>query len=121
MHDRCQAPLRRRCGLQIRVGDDRDRVLEVVEDDQRVREHQRHVWQPQWIHSRRIAERLDRAHQVVTEEADGAADERRPTRRRAQPRPCGPQRSCPGVAQRRLAEAGDMLGRQRVGVTAIGQ
>ena len=72
--------LRGGCGLQIGVGDDRDRVLEVIEDDERVGEHQRHVRQLQGIRAGGIAERLHRAHQVIAEEADRATDEWRPNR-----------------------------------------
>ena len=36
-------------GLEVGVGEDRDRVLEVVEDDQHVGEHQRHVGQPERV------------------------------------------------------------------------
>ena len=76
-------------GVEIGVREDRDRVLEVVEDDEHVGEHQRHVGQPQRVGTG-LAERLDRAHQVVAEEPDRAAGERR------------------RVGQRRLLEAGDM-------------
>ena len=50
-----------------------------------------------------VAERLDRAHEVVAEEAHRAAGERR------------------RVGHRRLVEAGDALGRERVGIAAVGQ
>ena len=39
-------------GLEVGVGDDRDRVLEMVEDDERVGEHQRHVGQTERIRVR---------------------------------------------------------------------
>ena len=51
-----------------------------------------------------VAERLDRAHEVVAEEAHGAAGERRARR-----------------PHRRLAEAGDVLGGERVGITAVAE
>ena len=63
-------------GLEVGVREDRDRVLEVVEDDEHVGEHQRHVGQPERVRAG-LAERLDRAHEVVAEEADRAAGERR--------------------------------------------
>ena len=79
-------------------------MLEVVEDDQHVGEHQRHVGQAErrrgW--ARRAC--LDRAHEVVAEVADRAAGERR--QRRA---------TAPGVNAR------DLLGRERVGVAAVAQ
>ena len=51
-------------------------MLEVVEDDEHVGEHQRHVGQPERV-GVGLAERLDGAHEVVAEEADRAAGERR--------------------------------------------
>ncbi len=39
-------------GLQVGVDEDRDGVLEVIEDDERVGEHQRHVGQPEGIAAR---------------------------------------------------------------------
>ncbi len=56
-------------------GHDGDRVLEVVEGDQRVGQHQRHVGQADGI-GVGVAQRLDRAHEVVAEVADRAAGER---------------------------------------------
>ena len=77
---------RRVGGLEVLVGVDvgehRDRVLEVVEHDERVGEHQREVGQAERI-GVRLAERLDRAHEVVGEEPDRAAGERRQVRRAA--------------------------------------
>ena len=58
------------------AGHDRQLVAQVVEDEQHVGDHQRHVGQPERV-GVRLAERLDRAHQVVAEEADRAAGERR--------------------------------------------
>ena len=89
-------------GVEIGVGEDRDRVLEVVEDDQRVGEHQRHVGQPERI-GLGVAERLHGAHEVIAEEAHRAAGERR------------------RVGHRRLAEAGDVLGRERVRIAAVAE
>ena len=51
-------------------------MLEVVEDDEHVGEHQRHVRQPEHV-GVRLAERLDGADEVVAEVADRAAGERR--------------------------------------------
>ena len=88
--------------LDVGVGQHRDRVLEVVERDQHVGEHQRHVGQPDRV-GVRLAQRLDRAHAVVAEEADRAARERRQ------------------AGQRRLAVARDLGGGERVGIAAVGQ
>ena len=77
-------------------------MLEVVERDERVREHQRQVGQPDRIRVRR-AQRLDGAHAVVAEEADGAAGERRQ------------------AGDRRLAVALDLVRRQRVRVAPVGE
>ena len=68
--------------VDVGVGEDRDRVLEVVEGDEHVGEHQRHVGQAERV-GVRLAERLDGAHEVVAEEADRAAGERRQARRAA--------------------------------------
>ena len=51
-------------------------MAQVVEDEHHVGDHQRHVGQAERV-GVGLAERLDRAHQVVAEEADGAAGERR--------------------------------------------
>ena len=51
-------------------------MAQVVEDEQQVGDHQRHVGQAERV-GVGLAERLDRAHQVVAEEADRAAGERR--------------------------------------------
>ena len=88
--------------LGVDVGDDRDLVAQVVEDDEHVAEHQRHVGQPELVRVR-LAERLDRAHQVVAEVADGAAGERR------------------HVGERRLAVARDLLGGDRVRIALVAQ
>ena len=77
-------------------------MLEVVERDQHVGEHQRHVGQAEHV-GVRLAERLDRAHAVVAEEADRAAGERR------------------AVGERRLAVLGDLGGGDRVRVAAVGE
>ena len=58
------------------AGEDRQLVAQVVEDEHRVGDHQRHVGQAERV-GVGLAERLDRAHQVVAEEADGAAGEGR--------------------------------------------
>ena len=68
-------------------------MLEVVEDDEHVGEHQRHVRQPEHVRVR-VAERLDGADEVVAEVADRAAGERRE------------------VGQRRLAVAADLARRR---------
>ena len=86
----------------VHVDEDRDRVLEVVEDHEHVGEHQRHVRQPDGV-GVGIAQRLDRAHEVVGEEAHRAAGERR------------------RLGERRLAEGGDLRGGQRVGVAVVAQ
>ena len=77
-------------------------MLEVVEDHEHVGEHQRHVRQPDGVRVG-VAQRLDGAHEVVAEEADGAAREGR------------------RVGERRLAEGADLGSGQRVGVAAIAQ
>ncbi len=51
-------------------------MLEVIEDDEDVRQHQRHVRQADGI-GVRIAERLDGPHEVIAEEPHGAAGEGR--------------------------------------------
>ncbi len=66
-------------GVEIGVCEDRDHVLEMVEHDQRVGQHQRHVGQPDRI-GPGISERLHRAHEVVAEEAHRAAREGRRVR-----------------------------------------
>ena len=62
--------------VAVDVRDHRDRVLEVIERDQRVGQHQREVGQPDRIRVGR-AERLNRADQVVGEQAHRATGERR--------------------------------------------
>jgi hypothetical protein len=86
----------------VDVDEDRDRVLEVVEDDEHVGEHQRHVGQPDDV-GVRVAQGLDRAHEVVAEEPDRAAGERR------------------RLGERRLAESADLGGSQRVGVAGVAE
>ena len=66
------------------AGEDRQLVPQVVEDDHRVGHHQRHVGKPERV-GVGLAERLHRAHQVVAEEADGAAGERRQALDRGRP------------------------------------
>ncbi len=82
--------------------DDGDRVLEVVEGDERVGEHERHVGQAHRVGVGR-AERLDRAHEVVAEVADRAAGERRQVRVAGQ------------------ARAPDLLGGERVRVAGVAE
>ena len=59
-------------------------MLEVVEHDEHVGEHQRHVGQAEHVRVR-LAERLDGADEVVAEVADRAAGERRQIRQRRLP------------------------------------
>ncbi len=77
-------------------------MLEMVEHDERIGEHQRHVGQPERV-GPRLAERLDGAHEVIAEEADGATGERR------------------AVLDRRLLEARDVLRGERIRVAAVGE
>ncbi len=77
-------------------------MLEVVEDDESVGEHQGHVGQPERVGAG-LAEGLDGAHEVVAEVADRAAGERTE------------------VGQRELAVARDRGGRERIRVTAVGE
>ena len=63
--------------LGERQRDDRDLVPVVVEGDDQRRDHQRQVGQAERVRVRR-AERLDRADEVVAEQADGAAGEGKP-------------------------------------------
>jgi hypothetical protein len=88
--------------VHVRVGKDRDRVAEMVEGDDHVGEHERHVGQ---AHGIRVGARqpLDGAYAVVAEEAHGAAGER--------------DRLLGG----RLSEAPDLVRRQGVRVAAVGQ
>ncbi len=82
------------------AGEDRQLVPQVVEDEHHVGDHQRHVGQPERVRVG-LAERLDRADQVVAEEADRAAGERR------QP------------LDRRRPVAGEVLGDGRIGVRRV--
>ena len=91
--------------LRVGVGEDRDRVAQVVEGEDHVGEHQRHVRQPDHVRVG-LREALDRAHAVVAEEADRAARERNPAR--------------PAV-DRRLAVARDLALGELVGVAAVGE
>ena len=73
---RCVRALAVGLGLEVGVGEDRDRVLEVVEG----RPARRSASAPCRAGRARpagLAERLDGAHEVVAEVADGAAGERR--------------------------------------------
>ena len=72
-------------------------MLEVVEDHEHVGEHQREVREPEAIGIGR-AERLDAAHEVVAEDPDRAAGERRQ------------------IGQRRLREASHLGRSERVGI-----
>ena len=75
----------------------------MVEGDDHVGEHQRHVRQPEHVRVG-LGQALDGAHAVEAEEADGAAGERRQ------------------AGDRRLAVLGDGLGAgERVRVAAVGQ
>ena len=76
-------------------------MAQVVEDEQHVGDHQRHVGQPERV-GVGLAERLDRAHQVVAEEADRAAGERRQVLDRGEPE-AGEALGDRGVGVRRLA------------------
>ena len=76
-------------------------MAQVVEDEQQVGDHQRHVGQPERV-GIGLAERLDGADQVVAEEADGAAGKRRQALDRGE------------------LEAGEALGDRRVGVGRLG-
>ena len=84
----------------VDVDEHADRVAQVVEDHEHVGEHQRHVRQPDRV-GVRLAQRLDRAHEVVAEVADGAAGERR------------------HVRPRRLAVARDLGGGVAVGIGGL--
>ena len=86
----------------VDVGEHRDRVLEVVEHDQRVGQHQRQVGHADRV-GVRLAERLDGAHEVVGEHADRAAGERRQVR------------------ERRGVEAVELRGGERVRVAGIAE
>ena len=77
-------------------------MLEVVEGDERVGQHERQVGQPEPV-GVGLAQRLDRAHAVVAEEPHRAAREGRQ------------------AGQRRLALALHLGGGERVGVAAVGQ
>ncbi len=88
--------------LRVGVGEDRDRVAQVVEGEDHVGEHQRHVRQPDHVRVG-LREALDRAHAVVAEEADRAARKRRE------------------AVDLRLAVARDLALGELVGVAAVGQ
>ena len=66
------------------AGHDRQLMAEVVEDDEQVGDHQRHVRQPERV-GVGLGQRLDGADQVVAEEPDGAAGERRQALDRSRP------------------------------------
>ncbi len=83
------------------AGHDRQLVAQVVEDEQQIGHHQRHVGQSERV-GIWLAERLDRAHQVIAEEADRAAGKR-------------------GQAlDRRELEGGEMLGNRSVRIGGVG-
>jgi len=63
--------------IEAAVGDDLDRVLDVVEDEQGVDEHEERLGQAQRIVGGHLYARLEVADGVVGEEADGAAGEAR--------------------------------------------
>ena len=81
-------------------------MFQMVEDNEGVGEHQCHVRQPEWV-GIYLPKRLDRAHEVVPEEADGAAREWRP--------------GCAAQVEVGLVEAAGRLRGGRVGVAAVGQ
>ena len=83
------------------VGDQRHLVALVVEGHQHVGDHQRHVGEADRV-GVRLAERLDGADQVVAEEADGAAGERRQ------------------LLRLRDLETGEVVRHRRVGVGGLG-
>ena len=62
--------------VEIGVGEDRDRVAQMVEGHDHVAEHQRHVRQPDHV-GIRLRQALDGPHAVEAEEAHSAARERR--------------------------------------------
>ena len=88
--------------VEVGVGQDRDRVAQVVEGDDHVGEHQRHVRQPEHVRVG-LRQALDGAHAVEAEEADGAARERRQ------------------AGDLGLADLGDRLVGERVRVSPVGQ
>ena len=67
-----------------RVHEDRDLVAEVVEHDQRVGDHQRHVGGADVV-GVRLGQALDGAHEVVAEQAHRATGERRQALERRDP------------------------------------
>ena len=88
--------------VDVGVGQDRHRVLEMVEGDDDVGQHERHVRQPDRIRVD-VRQALDGPHAVVAEEADRAA------------------REGDRLLGRSLAEARDLGRRERVRVAALGQ
>jgi hypothetical protein len=86
----------------VHVGDHGDRVLEVIERDQRVGQHQRQVGRADRVRVR-LAQRLDGADQVVGEQTDGAPGEGRQ------------------VGQRRRPEPAEFRRRQGIGIAAVAQ
>ena len=83
------------------VYEDRQAVAQVVEDDQHVAAHQRHVGQAELI-TVGLSERLNRADEVIAEVAD---------------EPAGKWRQ---MVERSLAEPIEHCGRDCVGVAAVG-
>ena len=88
--------------VDVGVGQHGHGVAQVVEGDDHVGEHQRHVRQPDRVRVG-LREALDRAHAVVAEEAHRAAREGRQ------------------AVDRRLAVARDLGGGERVRVSPVGQ
>ena len=84
----------------VDVGQHGHRVLEMVEGDDRIGEHEREVGHAERV-GVGIAQGLDGAHEVVGEHPDGASGERRQARQRGGP------------------VAAEFLGGQRVGVARI--
>ncbi len=72
-------PLRVRLGVEVGVGHDRDRVLEMIERDERIGEHQAPCPAGRASSVARLAQRLDRTHEVIAKETYGASHERKPT------------------------------------------
>ena len=92
-----------RLRVQERVGQQGQLMAHVVEDDQHVAHHQRHVREADRV-GIRLAQRLHRANQVVAEEPDRAARERRQVVDRRQPV------AAEVVADRRVGVGGTVAG-----------
>ncbi len=67
--DRCQL-------IGERIGDDTDLMLEMVEGEHQLANHERQVGEADRVRVGR-AQRFNRAHEVIAEESDGAARKRR--------------------------------------------